>query len=114
MIEKWFEPFTLLEHRTEPSGFGSDEGSFVPLMTFSGVVSFHTGSEVSAAGQLVPKETPVLLHEFDVTLSPNDHIRRERDGAVYRVTSRTDSMRAPTFSGLRFCQVNVERVVLPC
>ena len=56
----------------------------------------------------------MLLHEFDVTLAPGDHIRREKDGAVYRVTDRSDNMRAPAYSGLRFCQVNVERTVIPC
>ena len=54
------------------------------------------------------------MHEYDVTLSPGDYICREKDKAVYRVSSRTDSMRAPAFSGLRFAQVNVERVVIPC
>lgn len=114
MIQKWFESFTLMEPALESTGLGSDEGGFTEGMTFSGAVSFHTGSEVNAAGQLVLEETPVLLHEFDVTLSPNDYVRRDRDGAIYRVTSRTDSMRTPEFSGLRFCQVRVERVVLPC
>jgi len=114
MIQKWFEPFTLMEPDLESTRLGSDEGSFTEGMTFSGVVSFHTGSEVSAAGQMVLEETPVLLHEFDVTLSPNDYVRRDRDGAIFRVASRTDSMRTPEFSGLRFCQVRVERVVLPC
>ncbi len=114
MIQKWFEPFTLMVPELESTRLGSDEGGFTEGMPFSGVVSFHTGSEVSTAGQMVPVETPVLLHEFDMTLSPNDYVRRERDGAIYRVTSRTDSMRTPAFSGLRFCQVRVERVVLPC
>ena len=114
MIEMWFEPFSLLERKLAPSGLGSMEAAFTPAMTFSGVVSFHTDSEVDAAGQLIPAETPVLLHEFDVTLAPNDYVRRERDGAVYRVTTRTDSLRSPAFSGLRFAQVGIERVVLPC
>ena len=50
MIQKWFEPFTLMEPVLESTRLGSDEGSFTEGMTFSGVVSFHTGSEVSAAG----------------------------------------------------------------
>ena len=114
MIQKWFEPFTLMEPVLEPTGLGSTTGRFNAGMTFAGVVSFHAGSEVSAAGQMILAETPVLLHEFDVTLSPNDYVRRDRDGAIYRVTSCTDSMRTPEFSGLHFCQVRVERVVLPC
>ena len=114
MIEKWFEPFTLLESAAEPTGLGSVEGGFNPLMSFQGAVSCRAGSEVNAAGQLALEETLVLLHEFDVTLRRDDYVRREQDGAVYRVISASDSMRTPAYSGLRFCQVNVERVVLPC
>lgn len=114
MIEKWFETFSLLQESTSVTGLGSTEISYTPVMTFSGAVSWQSGEERSAAGQLVLAETPVLLHEFDVTLTPNDHVRRERDGAVFRVTTATDSLRAPAFSGLRFAQVGVERVVYPC
>ena len=56
----------------------------------------------------------MLLHEFDVTLSPGDRFRRKKDGAIYRVCGRSDNMRTPAFSGLRFAQVPVERVVIPC
>ena len=114
MIEKWFEPFTLLDMRASPDGLGGSQGSFTPVMTFSGVITLQAGSEVSAAGQHFPAEASVLLHESDVTLVPNDVVRRERDSSVYRVTSRTDSMRSPAFSGLRFAQVGVEKAVLPC
>lgn len=114
MIEKWFESFTLLEKQTEPDGMGGECFTYSPLLPFRGALTFTTGSEISAAGQMMLQENPVLLHEFDVTLAPNDHVRREKDGAVYRVTGAADSMRSPAFSGLRFAQVPVERVVIPC
>ena len=114
MIEKWFEPFTLLEVQSESDGMGGACVSYVPLLTFRGALTLTTGSEISAAGQMMLQENPVLLHEFDVTLAPNDHVRREKDGAVYRVAGLSDSMRSPAFSGLRFTQVPVERVVIPC
>lgn len=114
MIEKWFEPFSLLEKTSAADGLGGERITFAPALTFQGALTFTTGEERDMAGQLVLREEPVLLHEFDVTLTPGDHIRREKDGAVYRVSGSSDSMRAPAFSGLRFCQVNVERTVIPC
>lgn len=114
MIEKWFEPFTLLERRATADGMGGERCTFAPVLTFLGALTYTTGSEVDAAGQMLLQENPVLLHEFDVTLAPSDHVRREKDGAVYCVTDRSDSMRSPAFSGLRFAQVPVERVVVPC
>ncbi len=114
MIETWFEPFALLERQTAPDGMGGEEFTLVPTLTFMGALTFVAGDEKTAAGQLVMREAPVLLHEYDVTLQYGDHIRREQDSAVYRVTSRSGAMRTPAFSGLRFAQVNVERVVIPC
>ncbi len=114
MIERWFEPFALLEKAAVPDGLGGESLGFSPALTFQGVLSFTSDPQDTMAGQSVPAESLVLLHEFDVTLTPGDHVRRERDGAVYRVTTRSDSMRAPAFSGLRFAQVGVERLVIPC
>ena len=114
MIEKWFETFTLLEKSTSADGAGGVQYEYAPSLTFQGALTLTPGKEQSAAGQFVLLEKPVLLHEFDLTLAPGDYVRREKDGAVYRVTDRSDNMRAPAYSGLRFCQVNVERTVIPC
>lgn len=114
MIERWFEPFSLLERAAVSDGAGGESTGFVPILDFQGALSFTGGTQATMAGQPIAAETLVLLHEFDVTLSPGDHVRREQNGAIYRVTSCSDSMRAPAFSGLRFAQVGVERLVIPC
>lgn len=114
MIEKWFEPFMLLEAAAASDKLGSERLTFTDDMPFRGALTCTAGKQSSIAGQFVLEESPVLLHEFDVSLLPGDHVRREKDGAVYRVTGRSDSMRSPAWSGLRFGQVSVERVVQAC
>ncbi len=114
MIEKWFEPFTLLEKDTFPDGLGGEFVTYIPALTFQGALSYTTSPETDAAGRFILEEDPVLLHEFDVTLALGDHIRREKTGVVYRVAGSSDTLRSPAFSGLRFAQVNVKKVVLPC
>jgi len=114
MIQRWFEPFSLLEKTASPDGMGGESVTFAPMMTFQGALTFTTGDEISMAGQAVLREGMALLHEFDVTLSPGDHVRREKDGAVYRVQGRSDNLRSPAFSGLQFAQVPVERLVTAC
>lgn len=114
MIEKWFEPFTLLDRNATPDGMGGGYVTWSEATPFQGVLTFTAEDEVTAAGQRLLAEHPVLLHEFDVTLAPGDHVRREKDGAVFRVAGRSDNLCAPAFSGLRFAQVPVERVVTPC
>lgn len=114
MIQRWFECFSLLEDTSAPDGMGSESVILEPVMTFQGALSYVTGDEINTAGQVVLREGFVLLHEFDVTLKPGDHIRREKDGALYRVRGHSDHLRSPAFSGLQFAQVPVERLVVPC
>lgn len=114
MIEHWFEAFTLLEKKAVDDGLGGTTASFAPILGFQGVLSMTTAEPTAMAEQPILAEAMVLLHEFDITLAPGDHVRREKDGAVYRVTDRSGNMRAPAFSGLRFAQVPVERLVIPC
>ena len=114
MIEKWFEPFTLLERASSPDGMGGECVTWQEILVFQGVMTYAAEDEITAAGQRMAAARTVLLHEFDVTLSPGDHVRREKDGAIFRIAGRSDSMRAPAFSGLRFAQIPAERVVTPC
>ncbi len=114
MIEKWFEAFTLLERLSTPDAAGGEIVAFSDVTGFRGALTLSAGSEISAAGQALLREDPVLLHEFDVTLTVGDYVRREKDQAIFRVSGRSDNLRSPAFSGLRFAQVPVERVVLPC
>lgn len=114
MIDRWFEPFTLLEKTSADDGLGGTSISYASVMGFQGVLCVSPAEEITMAGQTVRTEELVLLHEFDVTLAPGEYVRREKDGALYRVTDRSGLMRAPAFSGLRFAQVPVERLVIPC
>lgn len=112
MIEKWFEAFTLLKEESSSDNHGGATTLYTPDIPFQGALTLVAGEEIPAGGRAVLQEQPVLLHELDVTLVPGDRVRREKDGAVYQVGGRSDGMRAPTWSGLQFAQVPVERVVL--
>ncbi len=114
MLTDWFEPFTLLEAAAEPDGLCGCCTALHEVTVFRGVLSHETALTDDRAHQPIPRVTPVLLHELDVTLGPGDYVRREKTGAVYRVTGRTEDMRAPAFSSLQFAQVPVESVVIPC
>lgn len=114
MIERWFESFSLLEKTRTADALGGANVTYMPALGFQGVVTLTCGEPVNMADQPVVAEDFVLLHEYDVTLAPGDHVRRARDGAIFRVADRSDNMRTPAFSGLRFAQVPVERLVIPC
>lgn len=112
MIEKWFEPFTLLAAVPTGDGLGAAPPVLTDDIAFQGVLTFTTGEELAAGGQAILAESPILLYDLDVTLAHGDLIRREKDGSIFRVTGK--DMRAPSWSGLRFAQTSVERQVIPC
>lgn len=114
MLTDYFEPFALLEKQAEPDGLGSERVTWQYVTSFRGALTHTAGQEISVGGRAVLRTEPVLLHEFDVTLLPGDHVRRERDASLWRVTGCPDGMRTPAFSGLQFAQVQLERLVIPC
>lgn len=114
MLTDHFERFTLLERRAVPDGLGSTEEAWQSVTLFQGALTHDCGETISVGGRAALRMTPVLLHEFDVTLQMGDCVRRERDGSLWRVAGRSDDMRTPAFSGLSFAQVPVERLVIGC
>ncbi len=112
MIEKWFEAFTLLAKIPLNDGLGAHPPALTDEVAFQGVLTFTTAGEIPAGGQPVLEDTPTLLYDPDVTLILGDRVRREKDGTIYRVCG--GCMNAPAHSGLRFSQVKVERLVIPC
>ena len=112
MLTDHFEPFTLLERIASPDGLGGECVRLEPVTDFRGALTHTCGEEISVGGRAALRQTPMLLHETDVTLVQGDYVRRERDGAVYRVCGGSDGMRTPAFSGLQFAQAAVERLVI--
>lgn len=112
MIEKWFEAFTRLNPTPASDGLGAAPPALTEDLPFLGALTYTPTREFTAGERPVLSDAPVLLYEYDVTLAPGDRVRREKDGAVYRVTGQ--GMQAPAWSGLRFAQAQVERLVIPC
>ena len=111
MLTDHFESFTLLDNHMKPDELGGSIPAWQDVIVFRGGLT-HTATPASCvSGRMVLRSEPVLLHETDVTLQPGDHIRRERDGSLWRVTSASGDLRTPAVSGLNFAQVCVERVV---
>ena len=112
MIQQHFEAFTLLKTTPADDGLGAQPPSLTEDVAFRGALTCTTGKELTTGGRAVLEDKPTLLYDPDVTLAHGDRVRREKDGSIYRVCA--DSMRAPAWSGLRFAQTTVERLVIPC
>ena len=112
MIEKWFEPFTLLKRAYSDDGLGARPPVNITDIPFQGALSFTAAEEITAGGRAILQDKPTLLYDPDVTLTHGDRIRRDKDGSIYRVCA--GSLHSPVYSGLRFSQVKVEKEVRPC
>lgn len=112
MLEDYLEDFRLLEGDELPDLLGGSQSAYSPGLLFRAGVTATPGEPVSAGDHPALRLRPMLLHEWDVTLAPGDRVERVRDGAVYRVLSRSADMQSPAFAALQVAQVPVERVVI--
>lgn len=113
-LEKYYELFETLVCHFEPDGLGGTKRVWTPGVSFRGTLSQPPCTMTTAGGQVVPRHTPVLLHEAGVELAPQSWIRRSSDGAVYKTLSASAMVRSPAHSDLPFAEVMLERLVIPC
>lgn len=110
MLCDFLEPFTLLQARREPDGLGASVVAWADESSFRAALAPSMGSEIPLAGQSAARTGTVLLHDPDVTLALGDHVRREKDGAVYRIVGA--DMFTPACAALALAQAPVERTVI--
>lgn len=114
MVEDFWEGFRRMEATGEADGLGGQAEALAEKESFrAGLCPERMQSAlqgVAAAAQ----ERYQLVHEAGVTLAPGEIIRRESDGALYRVAGHSDYARAPRRGRLAICQVRVERLVMGC
>lgn len=111
MLQDYFEDFILLERTQADDGLGGTDESWREGITFRGGMTQVVGKEIDPSGLMALKTTPMLLHEWDVTLVQGDRIRRVSDGAEFHIAGNSSDMRTPPISAMTYCQVPVERLV---
>lgn len=113
MLGEYMEDFRRMESGGAGDGLGGLTGKLTPGEAFHAGICPGQTAAAALAGKEAARESGVLLHGAGVTLAPGEIIRREKDGALYRVRSRSEFYRAPRRGRLAFAQVNIERVVIP-
>lgn len=111
MLSDYMEDFILLERADTPDETGGITSVYEESMAFRGGVTAVMAHETTVARRPARRLTPVLLHEWGVTLRQGDVVRRVSDGRYYRVTGHSSDMRTPMKAGFTFAQVPVERLV---
>lgn len=111
MLQDYMEDFILLEHTRQDDGLGGAIDMYEESMAFQGGITAVAARRTDLAEQRFALASPMLIHEWGVTLALDDIVRRVSDGTCYRVTGRSSDMRTPEAAGFAFAQVPVERLV---
>ena len=111
MLQDYCEPFTLMTP-VAADALGATALRYEAGESFSAALCMAAGAPASPAGMTAARHAPVLLHPREMTLMPGDVIRREADGAHFRVTDCSDFMRTPRIAHASFAQATLERLVI--
>lgn len=111
MLSDYMEPFILLEPTDTPAPDGGLCRTWGEALIFQGGLTAVMAVETDLADQQARRLSPVLLHEWGVTLRQGDLVQRQADGAFFRVAGHSSDMRTPLKAGFAFAQVPVERLV---
>ena len=90
MLTDYFEPFTLLKSASCPDPCGGQLQQDVTELPFRAALADALGEEGERGGKPFIRMTPYLLCPPETPLKLDDIIRREKDGAHYRVCSRPE------------------------
>lgn len=111
MIERYYEAFHRVSMAAQCDGAGAADWELTTGEAFFAGLCGASSAPITAAEQREAKVSAVLLHPRGVTLRCGDMIRRECDGAVFRVLSDSADSQTPDHSALNIARTKVERLV---
>lgn len=110
MLTDYFEPFVRLKASSYPDPYGGQVQQDVTEIPFRAALADALGEEGERGGKPFIRVTPYLLCPPETPLALDDIIRREKDGAHYRVCSRPEDRRTPLCAGFPYAEVRLERM----
>ena len=113
LLTQMMEDCVFLNHIRTDDQFGGNKETYTPGATFKAAIAKNSSPEVLVAEKEgIEEQYTVVVHET-FSLDYHDVFRRVKDGAIFRVTSRTSDSTAHPASTIRVSVVTAERWVLP-
>lgn len=113
LLTEAYEPFTIMDRRTQPDGYGGYEITWVEGATIDAAATYNSSIEALTAQAAGATALYTITTTRAINLQYHDVLRRDRDGKLFRVTSDGDDNYTPKSATLDMRQVQAEEYVLP-
>lgn len=109
LLKEAYEEFTIINKAIVPDGYGGTETVYTDGAKIQGALVLDTAGETRIAQALGATANYTLTVEKQIELDYHTIIRREKDGAYFRLTNDSDDKKTPASATLNMRQYSAER-----
>ena len=113
LLDEMKDSCHMLDKTTVPDGYGGIKLEWLEGSSFLATIIKDSSTLARIAEKDGMKETYTVVVDKNVPLDFHDVFVREKDGQIFRVTSRTLDSTAPERSTVQIGKVSAERWELP-
>ncbi|MBO7624381.1 MAG: head-tail adaptor protein [Bacteroidales bacterium] len=113
LLTQMMDDCRIMNHVRMDDDYGGYTDTWTEGATFKAAIAKNASPEQQIAEKEGISEAFTVVVEDSFTLDYHDVFKRVRDGAIFRVTSRTTDSTAHPASTVRIAKVTAERWVLP-
>ena len=109
LIDEMMDKCTMIDKRSVPDGLGGITREWVDGAQFNAAIIKDSSMEARQAEKNGVTELYTVTVDKRITLMYHEVFRRERDGAIFRVTSNITDSQTPERASFQIGQVTAER-----
>lgn len=113
LLESMMDACTLMNKSTVNDGAFGRKDTYTPGAAFNATIIKNDTMEARIAEKQGVTEVYTVVTQKNFGLAYHDVFQRDRDGAIFRVTSNQLDSEAPTASTVQIGKVTAERWVIP-
>lgn len=108
LLENAYEDFTILNKSVIDDGYGGVITTWTDGATIKGAMVYESSAQMKVAQALGYTAAYTLTVKKHIQLDFHTVLRRESDGAIFRLTSNSDDKKTPDSAALDMRQYSAE------
>lgn len=109
LLTEALETVTIINKIAESDGYGGIEITYTDGAKIKAALTFDSSNEAKIAEAMGATSTYTVTVRKDIELDYHTILRRESDGAIFRLTSNSDDRKTPESAALNMRQYSAER-----